>query len=182
MEGLLIDPRALLFSWTGHIQDPNVIPCQPLRNGFRAWAISKIENKARLTQALCHVDRESGPLRGLPSRQDESSVGIAGVPFRTLRVFTGRGFLQGISGCDRAVFGSSSLGTPAATGNAELNRRIKGSSIHARLASAHEFLQNKHEVFRVSSLMDPCKGFQACPARFCILEIGAFNYRSEAVH
>ncbi len=111
----------------------------------------EVENQAGFFQAGGDFDCECGSSCGLAFRKDEGAIGVADIPFSTLRILFGRRFLKRIANRDHAIFGQPAFGTPAATGQLEFYCDVERRSVHASLSTRHNLGEDRGHVGQVKS-------------------------------
>ena len=90
-------------------------------------------------------------------RENHRAVGIADVPFGTLRVGCVGRFLQFVSRPDCAVLGQPSAWTPAAVRDAVLNGDIQRRPVHAALAAGDDSRNGRVRSWRTRHCRALCR-------------------------
>src|SRR5690606_30608553 len=116
------------------------------------------ENEKRSPESLCPFHRSRGSTGRLSEAKYQGRVGIPNVPAGALsRIRLGR-LDERVPFGDHPILGQSSGWTPAAHGDARLERGVQGSTIHPRLSAGYDTPYEpfvSHEHSKAEPLDDP---------------------------
>lgn len=136
------------FARPGDVERRNGMFPQPLDDGLPCLGIIRIDNEAGLVVLIGELSRQGGPPGEHSGNDDQRAIGISNIGFGALGVFGAGGFAERIFFVDHPVLGASSLGAETATGEIQLQRRIKGGAIHAGLTPGDDFPESGGFCFR----------------------------------
>lgn len=163
--------RARTLPRSGHVQHADFVFHDPLVDEQRVRLLPQIHKQTRLSALGSQTSRQFRTAGQLVSKQDQGAVRIQNIEFRADRVIRGFCFPQPIFRRDATVFRDPPAGAPTAVLDAQLDGRIQGSSVHARLSTRDDPLHESgpFAVFHAHIVTEADRAFQPSnsPAKQC---------------